>query len=464
MQAQGFMTVPRRLPQRLPLLSAMQAVGVCVGLCVGFSGTAWGMDLQQAYDAAVQNDATVRAARADAAAGRERLPQAKAQLRPNISFSAGRNYNDLITEGRNFLGQPATSQIHYYSGSQTLSVRQPLYRPYLTAQLRQAQSQVDEADATLERDEQSLVVRTGEAYFEALLTADQLALVLSQKETYTTQVDAARKGLAAGTGTRTDVDEAQARLDMTTAQELEARQNVEFTRRRIEVLTGQNDTALARLDVERFMPVAPAPASVDAWIARAEDSSPELKSLRAQIETARQEVEKARSGHLPTLDAVAQWARTNSDSVTSVNSRYDNKVIGLQLSVPLYAGGYISSTVRQALATQERVQETLEATRRDLGVRVHREFRGMTEGAARIAALQQAVYSATQAVQSNRKSFEAGSRTTLDVLNAEQQKTLALRDLAQARYVYLLSRVRLQSLAGDERQAIVAQANQSLAP
>ena len=161
---------------------------------------------------------------------------------------------------------------------------------------------------------------------------------------------------------------------------------------------------------------------------------------------------------------MAQWARTNSDSVTSVNSRYDNKVIGLQLSVPLYAGGYISSTVRQALATQERVQETLEATRRDLGVRVHREFRGMTEGAARIAALQQAVYSATQAVQSNRKSFEAGSRTTLDVLNAEQQKTLALRDLAQARYVYLLSRVRLQSLAGDERQAIVAQANQSLAP
>ena len=161
---------------------------------------------------------------------------------------------------------------------------------------------------------------------------------------------------------------------------------------------------------------------------------------------------------------MAQWARTNSDSVTSVNSRYDNKTIGLQLSVPLYSGGYVSSTVRQAVATQERTQEMLEASRRDLGVRVHREFRGMTEGVLRIKALQQAVYSAEQAVLSNRKSFQAGSRTMLDVLNAEQQKTVALRDLAQARYLYLVSRLRLESLSGADRQAIVAQVNHWLQP
>lgn len=447
-------------PRMRTLARAMAGLGLWAGL----SCMAWSMNLQQAYDAAVENDATIRASRAGAAAGRERLPQAKAQLQPNVSLSAGRNYNDLISEGKNFLGKTTTTQIHYFSGNQTLSVRQPLYRPYLTAQVRQAQAQVEDADAILERDEQGLVVRVGEAYFEALLTSDQLALVLAQKETYTTQLDAARKGFAAGTGTRTDVDEAQARLDMTTAQELEARQNVEFTRHRIEVLTGQSDSALAQLDIGRFTPVAPMPDSVDAWIERAEQSSPELQSLRAQLEAARQEIEKARAGHLPTLDAVAQWARTNSDSVTSVNSRYDNKIIGLQLSVPLYAGGYVSSTVRQAVATQERVQEMLEATRRDLGVRVHREFRGMTEGVARIKALQQAAYSSEQAVLSNRKSFEAGSRTTIDVLNAEQQKTVTLRDLAQARYLYLVSRLRLQSLAGDDRQASVAQANQWLAP
>lgn len=454
MVATGFFIAPRMRP--------LARVMAGMGLWMGMSCMAWGMDLQQAYDAAVENDATIRAARAGAAAGRERLPQAKSQLRPNVSLSAGRNYNDLISEGKNFLGKATTTQIHYFSGNQTLSVRQPLYRPYLTAQVRQAQAQVEDADATLERDEQSLVVKVGEAYFEALLTSDQLALVLAQKETYTKQLDAARKGLAAGSGTRTDVDEAQARLDMTTAQELEARQNVEFTRHRIEVLTGQNDAALAQLDVDRFTPVAPVPGSVDAWIERAEQSSPELQSLRAQLEVARQEIEKARAGHLPTLDAVAQWARTNSDNVTSVNSRYDNKIIGLQLSVPLYAGGYVSSMVRQAVASQERVQEMLEATRRDLGVRVHREFRGMTEGVARIKALEQAVYSAEQATLSNRKSFEAGSRTTIDVLNAEQQKTMAQRDLAQARYVYLISRLRLQSLSGDDRQTSVAQTNQWL--
>ena len=440
-------------------------VAAGVALVVGGIGLPAGaMDLRQAYDAAYANDASIRASRAGAQASRERLPQAEAQRLPNVSFNAGRNYNDLTSKTRSFLGQPVTTESQYYSGSQTLSVRQPLYRPYIAALVRQAQAQANDADASLEKDEQSLVVRVGEAYFDALLARDQLSLVGAQKATYTTQLDAAKKSLAAGSGTRTDIDEAQARLDLTLAQELEAQQNVEFTRRRLETLTGQSLDTLASLDVERFTPSAPAPAGVEAWIERAEQASPELESLRAQLEAARQEIDKAEAGHKPTLDVVAQWARSSSDSVTNVNSRYDNKTIGLQLSVPLYSGGYVNSTVRQAVAAHERAREVLEATRRDLGVRVHREFRGMTEGVLRIGALEQAVRSAEQAVLSNRKSFEAGSRTTLDVLNAEQQKTAALRDLAQARYVYLVSRLRLLSLAGEDRQASVAQVNAWLKP
>ena len=440
-------------------------VAAGVALVVGGIGLPAGaMDLRQAYDAAYANDASIRASRAGAQASRERLPQAQAQRLPNVSLNAGRNYNDLTSKTRSFLGQPVTTESQYYSGSQTLSVRQPLYRPYIAALVRQAQAQANDADASLEKDEQSLVVRVGEAYFDALLARDQLSLVGAQKATYTTQLDAAKKSLAAGSGTRTDIDEAQARLDLTLAQELEAQQNVEFTRRRLETLTGQSLDTLASLDVERFTPSAPVPAGVEAWIERAEQASPELESLRAQLEAARQEIDKAEAGHKPTLDAVAQWARSSSDSVTNVNSRYDNKTIGLQLSVPLYSGGYVNSTVRQAVAAHERAREVLEATRRDLGVRVHREFRGMTEGVLRIGALEQAVRSAQQAVLSNRKSFEAGSRTTLDVLNAEQQKTAALRDLAQARYVYLVSRLRLLSLAGEDRQSSVAQVNAWLKP
>ena len=427
---------------------------------------AWSLDLRQAYEAAYANDATVRAARSGTEATRERIPQARSQLLPNISLNATRNRNDLTSQGRDFRGQPTRSETEYFSDSQTLTVRQSLYRPYQTAQLRQARAQVEDAEALLVREEQGLLVRVGEAFFEALLARDQLTLIAAQKLTYTTQLDAARKGLAAGSGTRTDVDEAQARVDLTLAQELEARQNEIFTRQRLEVLTGENvgESALASLDTSRFKPDVLAPSLVEDWIARAEAASPELRSLRAQVEAARQEIEKAKAGHKPTLDLVAQWARTNSDTVTSVNSRYDNKTIGLQLSVPIYAGGYVSSTVRQAVASLERVRELMEAQRRDLGIRVHREFRGATEGVLRIAALEQAVRSAELAVDSNQKSAKAGSRTTIDVLNAEQQKTTAQRDLAQARYVYLVSLMRLQSLAGEDEQVNIAQTNAWLRP
>ena len=443
----------------------IQGAGVacCVAL-VAMSPAAWAVDFQQAYEAAVANDAQVRASRAGTEAVRERIPQARAQLLPNVSVSAGRNHNDLTSETANLLGQPVTRDIKYYSGNQALTVRQPLYRPYQLASLRQARAQVEDAEASLEKDEQSLVVRVGESYFEALLAEDQLQLIGAQKMTYVTQLDAARKRFAAGAGTRTDIDEAQARLDLVVAQELEARQNQDFTLRRLEVLMGQPVTVLAPLNVARFEAQAPVPARVEDWIARAESGSPELQSLKAQLDAAREEIEKAKAGHRPTLDAVAQWSRSNSDTVTSVNNRYDNKSVGLQLSVPLYAGGYVSSTVRQAVAAEMRAREMLEAARRDLGVRVHREYRGVTEGVLKIAALEQAVRSADLAVTSNRRSFDAGIRTTLDVLNAEQQKTMALRDLAQARYLYLVSRLRLQSLSGGARDISVAQTNSWLTP
>ena len=366
---------------------------------------AWALDLKQVYEASVVNDAQVRASRASAEAVRERIPQANAQLMPNVALSAGRNYNDLTSTTPNLLGQETTRQTHYLSGSQTLTVKQPLYRPYQLALLRQAEAQVEDAEATLQRDEQSLVVRAGEAYFEALLAEEQLKLIASQKSTYMTQLDAARKRVKAGSGTRTDIDEAQARLDLVVAQELEAKQNRDYTLHRIEVLTGQAIANLAQLDVMRFVAKAPIPADLEAWMARAENGSPELQSLQSQIEIARQEIEKSKAGHLPTLDAVAQWSRTNSDNVTSVNYKYDNKMIGLQLSIPIFSGGYVSSTVRQAVASETRAREMLEATRRDLRVRVHREFRGVTEGVLKIAALEQAVRSAETALESNQRSF-----------------------------------------------------------
>ena len=443
--------------QRLPFKPLL----LC-SLLLSLSGTVLSMDLLQAYQAAQQQDATILASRAAAQAGRERLPQARSQLLPNVAMSVGRNQNNLVNTTPNSLGQEQTSETHYPSLNRTLTVRQPLFRSYLAAQYRQAEAQVQDAEASLAQDEQNLAVRVSGAYFEAMLTHEQLALVLAQRTAYTTQLDAARKSLAAGSGTRTDVDDAQARLDMNAALEIEARQNVSYTLRQLEMLVNQPVDKLATLDVARLELLQPQPNVLQDWIARAETGNPQLQSLRAQVETSRQEVKKAGSGHYPTLDAVAQWSRSESENILNVASRYTNASVGLQLNIPIFSGGYVNSSVRQALAGQEHAEQALEAGRRDLGVRVYKEFRGVTENIPKVRALELALRSADQLVLSSRKSFQAGSRTVMDVLNAEQQRMVVLRDLAQARYMYLIARIRLLALVGAADDEAVAAINRML--
>ncbi len=420
------------------------------------------MNIKQVYQAALEQDASIRASRAAADAGRERLPQARAGLLPQISATASRNNNNLDSTSPNLLGNPVTTNDQYFSDSKTVQLRQPLMNMQRWLQFEQAKSLVEESEATLDRDLQNLVVRVAGAYFEYLMADEQLDLVLAQKKLYTSLVDAAKKGLAAGSGTRTDIDDAQARLDMASAQELEARQNQDQMRRQLEVLINQPVGSVAKLNVAALKLVGPLPANLDEWTQKAEKNSPEMKAMQARLDAARREVSKSQAGHLPTLDAIAQWSNSGSENITRINSRYENKSIGLQLNVPLFSGGYVNSTIRQAVAEQTRAEETLEALRRDLGVRVHKEYRGVSEGVMRVRALEQAARSAEQMLKSTQMSNKAGSRTQLDVLNAQQQYTLALRDLAQARFVYLMSKVKLASLAGDEALASVDEVNASL--
>jgi len=435
------------------------AVGSTLLCC---SLTASSMDLLQAYQAAQSNDATLLAARATAVAERERLPQAKAQLFPNLSASLSHNKNRLESTAPNFLGVEQTTNTSYPSSNKSLTLRQPIFRKQLMAQYRQAAAQVDDAEAALALEEQNLAVRVSGAYFEAMLTHDQLALVLAQQKAYTEQLDAARKTFAAGSGTRTDVDEAQARLDMNLADEIEARQNVDYTLQQLQILVNQPIDKLATLSVAKLELLEPKPKLLQDWIDRAELNSPQIQSLKARVEVARQETERARAGHYPTLDAIAQWTDSNSESVTNTKQRYVNKTLGVQLSVPLFAGGYVNSQVRQTLAGLERAEQLHEAGRRDLGVRVAKEFRGMTENIPKIMALEQALRSAGQMVLSSQKSFQAGSRTILDISNAEQQRTVVQRDLAQARYMYLISKIRLLALVGGADEEAVAAVNRVL--
>ena len=422
------------------------------------------MNLLQVYDAALEQDANVRAGRAALASGQERLPQARAQLLPVINANFGRNRNQLSTTSVNILGNESVSRDDYFSFSKSLLLRQPLFNLPRYYQYKQAEDLVQESVANYEREVQNLVVRVGGAYLEALLASESLKLVQAQKRQYTAMVDAASRALKAGTGTRTDIDDAQSRLDMALANELEARQNEDYTRRQLELMVNQPVTGLSGLDARGVDALGNLIKSLPEWVELASASSPEVKALMARLQAADKEISKAKSGHAPTLDAVAQWSDSGNENVTRINSSFENKAIGFQLTVPLYQGGAVNSQVRQAVAEKTRVEESLESLRRDLSLRVQKEYRGVTEGLLRIKALEQALRSATQLLDSTIKSQMAGVRTVLDVLNVEQQLVTARRDLIQARYVYLMSRLRLSSLAGVDARASVSEVNQVFAP
>lgn len=437
---------------------ALRSAALAAAACLAWP--AWSLDLAETYRLALERDATIRASRAQADANRERLPQAKSQYLPNISLSSSRFRNELDSQQPGLFGGVSKTHDLYDSTSDALVVRQPIYRKALGAQYKQAEATVADANASLDRDEQNLVMRVTGAYFDALLAEEQLELVRIQKNTYSGQVDAARKSFNAGSGTRTDIDEAQSRLDLTIAQEVEASQNVDVTRRQLQVLINEPIRGpLAKVDVVKLKLATPVPATPEEWTMLAEAASPELQSARAQIEYVRADIDRAKAGHYPTLDAIAQLSRSESDNPTRINSRYLQKQIGVQLTVPLYQGGYVDSQVREALANLERAENKLDELRRDLGVRVHKEFKGVTEGVQKVRALEQAVRSAEQLVVSSRRSFEAGARTRLDILNAEAQAGQARRDLAQARLLYLLSQVRLKALAGGFKAENIQETN-----
>jgi protease secretion system outer membrane protein len=427
------------------------------------SFSAHGTTLIELYERALDEDASIRAARATLSATNERLPQAKAQLLPSVQANLSRNYNNLDTTAPNAFGQQATANSVYVSEGKTLTVRMPLYNAQRTMQVEQARDILDDAQAVYERGLQDLVVRVGGAYMEALLNRAQLQLVLSQKESVSTLLDAAVKALASGQGTRTDIDDAQARFDLVVASELEVRQSEDYNRRQLEILTNDPVDALAPLDLEGFRSLPVMTSSLSDWTARAEEFSPELKSLRARVLAAEKEIYKAEAGHKPQLDAVVQWSDSGNENITRPNTRFVNKSYGVQLNIPLFQGGLVTSQVRQAIAEKTRAEELLEVTRRELNLRIHREYRGVTEGVLKVRALEQAVQSATQLVYSTKQSRQAGVRTTLDVLNAQTQLAQASRDLMQARYTYLMSRLRLASLAGTAPEQVIAELSKAFA-
>ena len=414
----------------------------------GFWVSAEATDLMECYRAALQMDAGYGISKAAAEASREVLPQARAQLMPSLSITGTRFRNNLTTTQPDFFGNSVTSIQNYPSNQYTISLRQPLFRMGLFEAYEQAKDQVEVADSALEKDRQDMAIHVAEAYFDALLAEDQLALIQAQKRGYAKELDGSKRAFAAGAGTRTDIDEAQAKFDLAEAQEIEAGQNVALTRRTLRSIANIPVSHLVPLDPERLRPLLAERSTLEEWWQRGEQGSPQLRTLSAQVEAARKEVAKARAGHYPTLDLVVQRDRSASDNVTAVSSTYLTNQVGLQASIPIFSGGFVDSTVRQALANLTKAREQQEDARRKLEIQIQKEYQSSVGGGVRVIALEQARRSAEQALYATRKGMQAGTRTMIDVLNAEQQHYLATRDLAEARYRLVVSRARLLNLVG----------------
>ena len=425
-----------------------------------FSGQIFATDLLSIYREAQLEDATYASAKAQFIATQERLPQARALQRPSVEFNAGANYNSVDTQYDN--AQFSSGQRDYDDNNFGVRLTQPLYRRLNAATVEQAKDQVRQADTQLAAAEQDLMTRVVQGYFDVLVARANLATIDSQKAAVAQQLEQAKRNFIVGTATITDSREAQARYDLVVAQQLVAENDLEVKNRVLEQIVGKPVGRLAGLAPATALN-APQPADMNAWVEQAYQSALQVSIAQQNVEIAAREIQRADAGHYPTLDAVGSLSHNYSDSsAQGIGSEITAAVIGLQLTVPLYQGGGVSSRAREAVAGQERARQELSRARREAALQTRQAFLGVTSGLAQIKALEQAVGSTKLQLESTKLGQEVGVRTAVDVLNAEQQLASAQSELAQAVYNTIVSQLRLKAAVGKLAEADLSEVNRLL--
>ena len=432
-------------------------------LSLALSGApAFAADLLQVYRDAVAYDAQFASAKAAWEAGQEKLPQGRAGLLPVISATASTTWNDVDYNRRMLNTPPIDAQ--YNTNGYTLTLTQPIFRWQNIEQYGQSKLQVVAADAQFAQARQDLVLRVAQAYFDVLLAQDSLGLAQAQKKAIGEQLEAAKRNFEVGTATITDTHEAQARFDLVTAQELAAQNDLEIKRQARRQVIGKVPESLAVLRAQVQLQ-RPQPDDMGKWVEAAESGSPLVAAQQAALEIADKEINKQRAGHLPTLDLVATRGRSSATGglaagVSLPGSDTHSNTIGLQLTLPIFAGGAVMSKDREAVALREKARADLDNTRRAAALGARQAYLGVTSGMAQVRAYEQALVSSQSALDSNKLGYEVGVRINIDVLNAQQQLFATRRDLAKARYDTLVAQLRLKAAAGslgeDDVQAINA--------
>jgi outer membrane protein len=391
---------------------------------------------------ALVRDPVYASVRANRAAQLEKVPQARAQLLPYIGAGTGVEYDD--TRKTNF-NQAGSDQRGFWS----LALIQPLFNPSLWDQLKQSEYVAGIADIDVRLAWQNLLLRVAQAYFDVLAAHDTLKTLDAQKQAITNQLEAAKKGFELGSATIADTYEAQSRLDLVNASEIQARNALQVAQDALAAIINERPQSLAGLKADISLP-PPAPARLPDWTAQAAQSS--LEVARAQLTThiAERQLSIAQNQHGPTVDLYAQTGSQTDRGINGDRSgpRAIDTTVGIQLSIPLFAGGGISSRVREQTSLVQKSRYDLEAAKRVSAQRVQQYFSGVTDGLARVQALKAAEKSSQASLQANQTGYQIGVRVNIDVLNAQQQLYETQRSLAYARYETLLNSLKLKAAAG----------------
>jgi len=430
-------------------------------LLVAICASASAADLLQIYRAAQENDTGFAAARATRDAGVEKKLQGLSGLLPTVAASASKNRNDTTVT----VGNLTTLDRKYNSRVYAVSLSQPLFRWQNWAAYGQGKLMAAQAEANFVQAKQELILRVAQAYFDVLTAQENLKAVQANKLAITQQLAQAKKNFEVGTATITDTHEAQARFDLASAQEIAAESDLEIKLRALQLIVARESGALAPPRADATL-APPQPAGIDHWVAAAEGGAISVQIQKAAVEIADQEVGKQRAGHLPTLDLVASQSRSRSLASNNPNlmAETDQKVIGLQLNLPLFQGGYVMSKDREAVANRRAAEFGLEAARRAAALAARQSYLGVVNGLAQVKALEAALASSRLALESNKLGYEVGVRINIDVLNAEQQVYSTRRDLARARFETIMAQLRLKAAVGALGDEDVERINALLDP
>jgi protease secretion system outer membrane protein len=426
------------------LAVAMKAAFSCALL---YAGSAPAMTLMQAYEAAIVNDPTYKQAVQEAEAGKEYRILGRSNLLPNVqaNYSASKvNAEQLIHTSAG----DAPSSPRYISRSSSVSFRQTLFNLDALARYKQGNAQTNYARENFVGRTHEMVVRVVGAYVDALYASEQVRINTAQRDMYIEQKAVNDLLFKKGEGTKTDMLETQARLEVAEAQLLEAKDNQQTQLATLAGIVGQEVTSLDQLRPD-FHVETPVEGDFEVWRKKALEQNPDLQAQVFAIEAARQEVNKNKAGHAPRLDFVASYSKADAETLNTYNQDSTNRSVGIQLTVPLYAGGAVSASTRQATAGLERAKAELQLRTDKVMVELRKQYAAVLSSSAKIRALDKAVSAGELLITATEQSIKGGVRINLDLLNARQQLYTSKRDLAQARYTYLLSLLRLRAAAGD---------------